>query len=166
VQGGFNEYNWKEHTRLLSGEVLMQKTLMKKCRAAFLVLLAAALLLIFAGCGGNGSTPTFNISGNWSIVWTETSPTPGSAQGPYTFSFTQSGSSLSGTTSQGQAISGSISGQNVNFSFVWTETNSQQNTYTFTGSEGNNGTTMSGTWTIQGSNPMVSGQWSGTFIPQ
>ncbi len=144
----------------IGGRVYSQVPLIKKCATVFLLVLVVAAPLFLGGCGGNGSTPTFNISGTWNITWTPAS----SPAGTYTFTFTQSDSSLSGTTNQGQPISGSVSGLNVNFSFIWTESPSGvQNTYTFNGTEGTDATTMSGTWTNGGG---ASGAWSATFVHQ
>jgi hypothetical protein len=145
----------------------MKKPVMKKYQTVLLIFLAAALPLLLVGCGGNGSTPTFNISGNWNITWTPAS----SPEGVYPFIFSQSSDNLIVTcpSSNGGAVgSGSISGQDVTFTFVWTETNGNgvQNTYTFNGTEGADGATMTGTWTIPGSNPLISGTWSGTFVHQ
>lgn len=93
--------------------------------------------------------PSANVAGNWNIFHTITG-TPGE-QGPDLFAFTQPGNNISGTTSQGQSVTGIISGLSIILS--WTGSDGTTNTYTGTVSGGN---TMSGTWS--GTNGQ-SGTW-------
>jgi hypothetical protein len=150
----------------------MQKTTVKKCRAAFIILLAAALPLLLGGCGGNGNTPPYNITGVWNVTWTQTSPTQDNAQGPYAVEFAQSDTALAGSICQTADVSystcpatpgpvsfssGGVNGLTVNFGFTWSDTYN----YTFTGTI-ESSTTMSGTWS---NNNNSSGTWTATYIP-
>ena len=97
--------------------------------------------------------PKVNIAGNWNTYQTTTGA-PGE-QGPNLFTFTQSGNGISGTTSQGQQITGTIGSLSITFSWV----GSNGDTYIYTGTVSADGTTMSGTWTsVNGQ----SGTWRAT----
>jgi hypothetical protein len=152
-------------------EAFMEKFVMTGWRKIFVGVLVLALPLFLIGCGGNGSAPPFNISGNWNITWTP-SGSPNEITSVFTFTQASDGSlsvSCPASSSNGaMAGSGSISGQNLSFSFVWTEEPSgSQNTYTFNGTlvvPSNGSPTMSGNWTIPGSNPLLSGTWTGTYV--
>jgi hypothetical protein len=150
---------------LLPGEVLMQKTTVKKCRAAFIILLAAALPLLLGGCGGNGSTTPYNITGVWNVTWTP----PGDT---YAVEFAQSDTALTGSICPTAGVSystcpatpvlvsfssGGVNGLTVNFGFTWSDTYN----YTFTGTI-ESSTTMSGTWS---NNNNSSGTWTAAFNP-
>jgi hypothetical protein len=99
------------------------------------------------------ASPSVNISGSWNIIVT-TVGTSGQ-QGPYLFTFTQSGNGVSGTTSQGQQLIGTVS---ILYSTLsWAGSDGATNVYT--GTINAAGTTMSGTWT---STNGQSGTWSAT----
>lgn len=99
------------------------------------------------------ASPSANIAGSWNIMLT-TVGTSGQ-QGPYLFTFTQSGNGVSGTTSQGQQLIGTVSILSITFS--WTGNDGATNVYTGTITAA--ATTMSGTWT---STNGQSGTWSAT----
>jgi len=126
------------------------------------LVLAAALGLLLGACGASSSAPAtgsttptvasvasntpaaLNLSGTWDGTWQNTSPD--TAKGAFTFTWTQAGSSLSGTITitastciSGATISGSISGDKINFGAV-----KGQATVTYDG-------TVSGGNTIKGS---------------
>jgi hypothetical protein len=99
------------------------------------------------------ASPSVSIVGSWNIMLT-TVGTSGQ-QGPYLFTFTQSGNGVSGTTSQGQPLIGTVSILHITFS--WAGSDGATNVYTGTITAA--GTTMSGTWT---STNGQSGTWSAT----
>lgn len=85
------------------------------------------------------AAPLANITGSWNVFHTTGSATE---QGPDLFMFTQSGSGISGTTSQSQQIAGTTG--SLSIIFFWTGSDGAVNAYT--GAVSNNGTAMSGTW--------------------
>ena len=99
------------------------------------------------------ASPHVEISGNWTMLVT-TAGTAGQ-QGPFLFTFTQSGNGISGVTSQGQQLIGTVSILSITFS--WAGSDGSTNVYT--GLINTAGTTMSGTWT---STNGQSGTWSAT----
>jgi hypothetical protein len=120
-------------------------------------LLFAVLLPVFLGsCGGGSSSEqTWNISGT-TYVYHIISGVPGEL-GPDTFTFTQSGSTLTGTGPQSQAVTGSVNGSDVAFAWVGADSF----TYTYTGTIQGGGI-MSGTWTATDGH---SGTWRSTKTP-
>ncbi len=113
---------------------------------------AAALTFLVSGCLGASSPPaSVTITGSWNIFHT---PTGSTQLGPDIFTFTQTGNSISGTTSQGQTVTGTLTGSNITFS--WTASNV---TNTYSGTVSADGTTMSGTYTTSASE---TGSWSAT----
>lgn len=99
-----------------------------------------AVCCIFLGGCGSSSTP-FNISGNWFVYHTTNGATAGDV-GPTIMVITQTNKTLTGTTSDGYLMSGSVSHTSVTFS--WNDASGA--TITYTGSEASDGATMSGTW--------------------
>jgi hypothetical protein len=128
----------------------MQKRGTGKWLKGCLLSLAVTLPLIFGGCGGNQAEPAWNVTGGW-YIYHDTAGVPGE-QGPDLFSFTQANNKLSGTTPQGQQITGTVSG--VDISFSWTGSDGASCSYS--GSISGDGATMSGTWT---SSNGQSGTW-------
>jgi hypothetical protein len=139
--------------------VLMHKIVAAGLRLCTL-LLVMALLLLFISCGGS-SSPTFDISGNWNVSFATNGT--GGEQGPFLFNFVQSDTTLGGTTSQNEPITGTINDTSVSFSFSWTGTDGATYSYDYTGTVGPDGTTMSGTWT---NNNGQAGTWNATFVSQ
>jgi hypothetical protein len=118
----------------------------------------AVLVMFLGGCGGSGgdNTPTWNIAGGWSMFYA-TKGTPGE-QGPNLFTFTTSGNTIGGATFQGQAVSGTLNGLDIQFHFVDT---SDGATNTSTGTvAAADGSTMTGTWTKTNGQ---SGTWHGVI---
>lgn len=98
-------------------------------------------------------SPKVNIAGSWNIYKTATGAS--GEQGPDLFTFTQSGNGISGTTAQGQQITGTIASLSITFSWV----GSDGDTYIYTGAVSSDGATMSGTWiSVNGQ----SGTWRAT----
>jgi len=117
----------------------------KCCWLKYLLLGIITSSLFLGGCGGSSqSSPPFNTSGNWFIY--NTTVGAAGAAGPNVFTFTQtdaSNNNLTGITSQSQPITGNVSGLNISFSWV----GSNSATYSYSGTISSNGFTMSGTWT-------------------
>ncbi|MGD0885588.1 MAG: hypothetical protein ABSA46_12095 [Thermodesulfovibrionales bacterium] len=112
----------------------------------FLILFTATVPLFLGGCGGGGTaTPLANITGTWTL-----STSTGN------FTFTQINNTISGETPLGQTITGSMSGLNIQFSWV----DSTGATHSYTGVVSPDGTSMSGTYTI-GSG--AAAPWTGTL---
>ena len=110
-------------------------------KARYLLFLIAVSVFI-GGCGGSSqNSPEWNITGTWSTFYA-TNGTPGE-QGPKPFTFTTAENTVGGTTSQGQTITGSIEGVDINFSFVGSDGFVNKSK----GTVGADGCTMSGTWT-------------------
>ncbi|MCL5022714.1 MAG: hypothetical protein M1497_05005 [Nitrospirae bacterium] len=83
-----------------------------------------------------------NVVGNWNVFHT-IDGTPGEL-GPDLFTFAQSGiNTISGTTAEGQQITGTLSRFTITFFWV----GSDGITYIYTGNVPSDGTNMSGTWT-------------------
>lgn len=122
---------------------------LKVCFLFFVV----TLPLFLVSCGTSQSEPTFNITGSWFLFHTTTG-TAGQ-QGPDLFTFTTTDNNISGTTSQSQLITGTVSDVNVNFS--WTGSDGATNNYTGTVSTLGATFTMSGTWTSTNGH---SGTWN------
>ena len=133
----------------------MEKLGGRKWLKVCMLISMVALLLINVGCGSGTSEPAFNITGSWNI-FTTTSGTKGE-QGPNLFNLTTSASTLSGTTPQGNVISGEV--KDLNIAFSWVGNDGAINHYI--GVVSNNGTTMAGTWT---STKGQSGTWDGIII--
>ena len=130
-------------------EKIMTKGWLKICFFFFLL----SLPVFIGGCGLiNSSTPTFNIAGYW-FIYDAATGTAGE-QGPNLFNFTMSNSDVGGTTSQGQAITGTSTDVNISFSWV----GSDEATYTYSGTVGPDGGTMQGTWSNTNGQ---SGSWVG-----
>ncbi len=129
----------------------MRKLAVYRSWGAGLLFLFLTSTLFLTGCGGSQAEPVFNITGGWNIFYTTTG-TAGE-QGPGLFNFSQTDNNLSGTTPQGQALSGSVSSLSVSFSW----TGSDGAFYTYTGTISADGNTMSGTWS---NSKGASGSWS------
>lgn len=125
-----------------------------KRRLRVCMLFFVALLPVFLGsCGGGSqSEQTWNITGTTNIYYT-ISGVPGEL-GPDLFTFTQSGSTLTGTTPQGQSITGTVNGSDITFTWVGVDSF----TYTYSGTIQGGGI-MSGTWTATNGQ---SGTWRST----
>jgi hypothetical protein len=128
----------------------MQKLATSKWLKVCLLFFVVTLFLFLGGCGSSKPLPVWNITGSW-YTYYATTGTPGE-QGPNLFTFTQTEDSLSGTTSQNQQITGTVSGLDITFSWV----GSDGATNTSTGKVSADGATMSGTWT---SSKGQSGTW-------
>ncbi len=115
----------------------------------------ATLPLYIGGCGQSSSEPVFNVSGNWNI-FSETNGVVGE-QGPDLFVLTTSTNTLTGTTPQGQAITGNVS--NLDISFSWVGSDGATNNYT--GVISSDGTTMAGSWT---NTKGQAGKWNAIII--
>lgn len=96
--------------------------------------------------------PVVNVQGSWNVFTTATGSTE---QGPDVFSLQQSGNSISGTASAGEAITGNIGSLYV----ILTWTSSGGTTYIYTGTVSADGSTITGTWTSPGGQ---SGSWRAT----
>lgn len=121
-----------------------QTRLFKIC----LFFLGFTTLMALSGCGSGKPEPTWNIGGSW-YTYHDTAGTSGE-QGPELLTFSQSDNDLSGTTAEGETITGTITDTDVSFS--WTGSDGTSYTYTGTAGDGN----MSGTWT---SSNGQSGTW-------
>ena len=133
----------------------MERLGSRKWLTVWMLIFVVALLPFIVGCGSKTSEPAFNITGNWNI-FTTTSGAIGEL-GPNLFSFTTSTSTLSGTTPQGNLITGTVSDLNISFSWV----GSDGFTNNYTGVVSNNGTTLAGTWTSTSGH---SGTWNAIII--
>jgi hypothetical protein len=120
----------------------MQRLGRRKWLAVCTLLMVGIIPLFLGGCGSKQSSPTFNITGGWYTFYS-TKGTAG-AQGPNLFTFTVTTNNITGVTSQGQVITGQITGLDISFSFV--DSDGATNTSTGTVSA-DDGSTMSGTWT-------------------
>jgi hypothetical protein len=122
----------------------MQRQATKYWLKLYSLLCVITLPLFLGGCGGGTNEPPYNITGSW-FIYDTTVGTAGE-QGPNLFTFTQTDSknnNLAGTTSQSQSVMGNVSGLNISFSWV----GSDSATYNYTGIISGDGFTMSGTWT-------------------
>jgi len=132
----------------------MQRQTAKNWLKVYLLLSVITLPLLLGGCGGGSTSENpFNTTGSW-FIYNTTVGTAGE-QGPNLFTFTQTdtkNNNLTGTTSQGQAVTGNVSGLDISFS--WTGSDGATNNYT--GTISGDGFTMSGTWT---STSGQSGTW-------
>lgn len=129
---------------------------------AFLFCLFALILsLSLFGCGGSfRSFPgEGDVSGSWNLVLTPTGASPLAAK---LCTLDQTDHNISGTTSDGGTITGTVSGKNIDL----TINNAGGTTTTLTGTVGGDWKTMSGTYTSTG--PGGSGDWSATknILPQ
>jgi len=134
----------------------MQKQATKTWLKVCLLLCVVTLSLCLGGCGGGSTSENpFNTSGSW-FFYNTTAGTAGES-GPNLFTLAQSDASsnnLTGTTSQGQGITGNVSGLSISFSWV----GSDSATYNYTGTISSDGFTMAGTWT---NTINQSGTWHG-----
>jgi len=134
------------YPRTSTGKVPMKKFITVQSVYFFLILFTATVPLFLGGCGGGGTaTPLANITGTWTL-----STSTGN------FTFTQINNTISGETPLGQTITGSMSGLNIQFSWV----DSTGATHSYTGVVSPDGTSMSGTYTI-GSG--AAAPWTGTL---
>lgn len=133
----------------------MQRLSRSKWLKVHMLFLVAVSAMFLWGCGSSQNTPTWNIASGWSMFYA-TKGTPGE-QGPRLFTFTTSGNTVSGATSQGQAISGTIDGLNIEFKFVDSDGATNTSTGTVAAADG---ATMSGTWTKPNGQ---SGTWHGVI---
>ena len=134
----------------------MVKCVTKNWSRAFLPCLYVVILsLSLFGCGGTfRSFPNQgDVSGSWSLFLT---PSNTSALAPKLCTLTQTGNDISGTISDGAAITGTVSGNNISL----TVDNTGGTTTTLAGTIGADWKTMSGTYTSTGSDG--SGNWSAT----
>lgn len=126
-----------------------------------LLFLTMTVFLSLGGCTGTGTgtesqVNVVNISGTWNVFVT---PTGSNEQSAKVFQFTQPANSttFTGKEPQGSAISGSISGLSISFS--WTDSTGEN---VYTGTISADGTTMSnGTYTVGGS---PKGTWRATQV--
>ncbi len=121
-----------------------------------IIVLSFALILFIISCGGK-TDPTFNIAGSWSLFrLTPAVPATDTTQGVsadeqkdlFAFTMNAQDNDVAGTTTPGngspsEAITGSVSGDDVSF----TTTVSGGITRNYTGKLSSDGATMSGTWT-------------------
>jgi hypothetical protein len=96
--------------------------------------------------------PVVSVAGSWNVFQTVTGSTE---QGPNVFSLQESGNSISGTTPDGETLTGNIGSLYV--IFTWTA--SDGTTYIYTGTVNSGSSSMSGTWTTPGGQ---SGTWRAT----
>ena len=87
--------------------------------------------------------PSVNIDGTWDTFLTDLSQTGTTEEGPFPATFTQTDNAVSGTTSEGQQITGAVS----RLSILFFETGSNGVTYTLIGSLNSTGNSMTGSWT-------------------
>lgn len=113
-----------------------------------LFFLGLSTVIFLSGCGGGKPEAVWNIAGGW-YMYHDVAGTPGE-QGPDLLTFTQSDNDLSGTTAQGETLTGTISGTDVSFS--WTGSDGANYTYSGTASNGN----LAGTWSASNGQ---SGTW-------
>ncbi len=132
----------------------MVKYVTKNLPKAFLLSSLVIILSFYLfGCGGTfRSFPgEGDISGSWGLALT---PSGASELAPVTATLNQTDGNISGTTSDGATITGTISGNNVDL----TLNNANTTTTTLTGTGGGDWKTMAGTFTSTGS--AGSGTWS------
>ncbi len=121
------------------------------------VILIAGIISCGGGGGGSGGGNTINVSGSWAGYYTINYSNSGADQTYIIITFTQNGSSISGTYSNEGCtgtIAGSVSGNNVSFdhaSIICNDSGSATGTYSsgqinFNGS----GTTSSENYTYYG----------------
>ncbi len=134
----------------------MQRLSRSKWLKVHMLFLVAVSAMFLWGCGSSQNTPTWNISSGWSMFYA-TKGTPGEL-GPSLFTLSTSGNTVSGTTFQGQAISGTIDGLNIQFQFIDSSDGAMnKSTGTVAAADG---ATMSGTWTKTNGQ---SGTWHGVI---
>jgi len=116
-----------------------------------------ALIISLSLCGCGGSFRSFpgegDVSGSWNLVLT---PTGASALAAKLCTLDQTDHNISGTTSDGGTITGTVSGKNIDL----TINNAGGTTTTLAGTVDGDWKTMSGTYTSTG--PDGSGNWSAT----
>ena len=124
-------------------------------KAYLLNLFIVILSLSFFSCGGSfRSFPgEGDVSGSWNLVLT---PSGASALAAKLCTLDQTDHNISGTTSDGGTITGTVSGKNIDL----TINNAGGTTTTLTGTVSDNWKEMSGTYTSTGSDG--SGDWSAT----
>ncbi len=133
----------------------MQRLGRRKWLMVCTLIIVVVLPLLLGGCGSHQSSPTFNITGGW-YMFDATKGTAGE-QGPNLFTLTVTNNNITGVTSQGQVITGSINDLDISFSFVGSDgaTNSWSGTVAAA-----DGSTMSGTWTATNNQ---TGTWHGVI---
>ncbi|MGD0887501.1 MAG: hypothetical protein ABSA46_21875 [Thermodesulfovibrionales bacterium] len=120
----------------------MKKLAISRWLKVCLIFFVVTLPLCFTGCASTNSLASYNVEGYWSL-YSIASTSQGTVSGPlYPLIFTQSESTLSGTTVTGEGLSGSVNNVTINFS--WTgAVDGIVNTYTGTI---NANATISGSW--------------------
>jgi hypothetical protein len=134
----------------------MVKYVTKDLSKAFVLCLFVVIFsLSLCGCGGTfRSFPgEGDVSGNWNLFLTKSNMSAGGAR---PFTLTQTDNTISGTTSDGATLTGTISGNTIAF----TLSNTDGTTTTLAGTVSDDWKTMSGTYTSTGSDG--SGTWSAT----
>ncbi len=147
--------------------LVMRECLMRKCLRIGLFCLVLALPLVSSSCG-RSNEPLFNLNGSSFYIYHSVNGTPG-VQGPGLFLFNQSSNEITGTTPDGLAFAGTVTGLNISWSWL----GSDGFTYTYSGALSSDGNTMSGIWSntnaqtgsfngiIQVAPPVnISGQWN------
>lgn len=128
-----------------------------------MIFFVVALPLFVVNCAGKNDQ-TFNIAGTWSlfritppVTATDTTQATPADEQMDTFTFTTSDKDVQGSTSSGEAITGSVSETDI--SFATTGTNGLRRDYA--GKLSSEGATMAGTWTsTDASGVQTSGTWS------
>lgn len=143
----------------------MRECSMRKCLRN--ALLCLVLALVINSCA-TSNEPLFNLNGSSFYVFHSVNGTTG-VLGPDLFLFNQSSNEISGTTPDGLAFAGTVTGLNISWSWV----GSDSFTYTYSGTLSADGNTMSGIWSntnaqtgkfnaiIQVAPPVnISGKWN------
>jgi len=143
---------------------------MKRVPYVLVTILLMAVLVVIAGCGGEGNSDdvetgkTLDVTGTWSGNWWRSD---GDEEGTLITNLTQSGNSLDGdmtftsTTfsySQDTTVSGSVEGNDVVFGMA-IGGNGSEVTIDYEGAVSEDGNQMSGTYTMSTG---YSGTWDVT----
>ncbi|HXX58196.1 MAG TPA: hypothetical protein VEI96_09375 [Thermodesulfovibrionales bacterium] len=112
---------------------------------------------IWNGSLQSSSSSNIDVTGTWTISQTPSGSSTPTQVGPLIL--TQNGSSISGSTPQGDVIGGIITGQNINFSW---HASADGSSNTYTGNVSTDGLSMSGDYQKSTSAATETGTWVGT----